>query len=36
MASIEKLLSTGFKPTANFKAGLEKTVKFFQNGGKFS
>ena len=36
LASIDKLLSTGFKPTADFNEGLEKTVKFFQNNGKIS
>ncbi|NOY75266.1 MAG: SDR family oxidoreductase [Kiritimatiellaeota bacterium] len=36
LASIDKLLETGFKPTADFNEGLEKTVKFFQNNGNIS
>lgn len=31
MASIEKLLSTGFKPTSDFKTGLAATIEFFKN-----
>jgi len=31
MASIEKLLHTGFQPGSDFRAGLEKTVAFFTN-----
>lgn len=30
MASIDKLLSTGFKPKSDFDEGMKKTVKFFQ------
>ena len=30
MASIDKLLATGFKPTSDFNQGMAKTVKFFQ------
>jgi UDP-glucose 4-epimerase len=31
MASVEKLLNTGFRPTNNFTDGLEKTIQFFTN-----
>ena len=31
LASVGKLLATGFKSTADFNEGLEKTVNFFQN-----
>jgi len=31
-ASIDKLAGTGFKPSSDFKAGLEKTIEFFQRG----
>jgi UDP-glucose 4-epimerase len=31
LASIDKLLSTGFKPSANFKEGLTATINYFQN-----
>jgi len=30
MAAIDKLLATGFKPGSDFKEGMEKTVRFFQ------
>lgn len=29
MASIDKLLSTGFKPSGEFRGGLEKTIEYF-------
>jgi len=29
MASIDKLLGTGFSPKSNFKEGLEKTIQYF-------
>ena len=29
-ASVDKLLATGFRPSSDFQAGLEKTVEFFQ------
>lgn len=31
MAAIDKLLSTGFKPTGNFDEGLASTIDFFSN-----
>jgi UDP-glucose 4-epimerase len=31
LAAIDKLEATGFKPTGNFAAGLQKTVEFFQS-----
>ncbi len=31
MASIDKLLSIGFKPGSSFMEGLEKTIEFFKN-----
>lgn len=34
MASIEKLLSTGFKPTSDFRTGLAATIEFFKNKNK--
>ena len=34
MASIDKLLSTGFKPSGEFDKGLEKTIGFFVEKAK--
>ena len=31
LAAVDKLLATGFKPSASFDEGLQRTVEFFQS-----